>query len=101
MRFFRTFFISQPIKLKFGTGIQNWILILIFASKSGLGDDFGQYDTKTIILRRSFAKRLLEIVLPWQHLRCHDQKLFERVCYMLNLNVTKFQLPTPTVSELY
>ena len=24
-----------------------------------------------------------------------DQKLFERVCYMLKLNVTKFQLPTP------
>ena len=24
-----------------------------------------------------------------------DQKLFERVCYMLKLKVTKFQLPTP------
>ena len=24
-----------------------------------------------------------------------DQKLVERVCYMLKLNVTKFQLPTP------
>ena len=30
----------------------NSVLILIFGSKSGLGDDFGQYDTKTIILRR-------------------------------------------------
>ena len=50
MRFFRNFFISQPIKLKFGTGIQNWMLILIFGSKSGLGDDFGQYDTTIIIL---------------------------------------------------
>ena len=24
-----------------------------------------------------------------------DQKLFERVCYMLKIKVTKFQLPTP------
>ena len=24
-----------------------------------------------------------------------DQKLFERVCYMLKLKMTKFQLPTP------
>ena len=24
-----------------------------------------------------------------------DQKLFKRVCYMLKLKVTKFQLPTP------
>ena len=60
--FFRNFFISQPVKLKFGTGTQN------LGSKSGFGDDFGQYDTKTIVLRRLLAKRLLEIVLPWQHL---------------------------------
>ena len=51
MRFFPNFFISQPIKLNFGTGIQNWILIFIFGSKSGFGDNFRQYDTKTIILR--------------------------------------------------
>ena len=69
MRFFRNFFISQPIKLKFGIGSQNWMLIFIFGSKSGRGDDFGQHDTKTIISRRFLAKRLLEIALPWQHLR--------------------------------
>ena len=35
---FRNFFISQPIKLKFGIGIQNWMLILIFfAEKVVLG----------------------------------------------------------------
>ena len=34
---FRNFFISQPIELKFGTGIQNWMLILIFAQKVVLG----------------------------------------------------------------
>ena len=45
------------------------MLFLIFGSKNGLGDDFGQYNTKTIILRRFLAKRLLEIALPWQHLR--------------------------------
>ena len=68
MRFFRNFFISQQIELKFDTGIQNWMLILIFGSKSGFGDDFGQYDTKTIILHRVLAKRLLGIALPLQHL---------------------------------
>ena len=55
--------------LDFGTEIQNWMLILIFGSKSGFGAHFRQYDTKTIILRRFLAKRLLEIALPWQHLR--------------------------------
>ena len=44
MRFFVSFFISQRIELKFNTGIQNSILILIFGAKSGLGDNFGQYD---------------------------------------------------------
>ena len=52
MRFFRNFFISQPIKLKVGTGTQNWMLIHIAASKSGFRDDFGQYGAKAIILRR-------------------------------------------------
>ena len=36
-------------------------MILIFGSKSGLRDDFLQYDTKTIILCHFLAKRLLEI----------------------------------------
>ena len=45
------------------------MLILIVGSKSGFGDDFGQYDTKTIILGRFLAKGLLEIALLWQHLR--------------------------------
>ena len=38
------------------------MLILIFGSKSGFGDDFGQSDTKTIILRCFLAKRLFEEV---------------------------------------
>ena len=59
MRFFCNYFISLRIKLKFDTGIQNWMLILIFGSKSDFGDDFGQYDTKPIILCRFLAKRLL------------------------------------------
>ena len=45
------------------------MLILIFGSKSGFGHDFGEYDIKTIILRRFLAKRLLEIALPWQLLK--------------------------------
>ena len=47
-----TFFISQPIKLKFGTGIQNCMLILISGWKSGSGDGFGQYDTKPLFYTR-------------------------------------------------
>ena len=77
--------------LKFDTGIQNSMLILIFGSKSGFGDDFGQYDTKTIILRRFLAKHLLEIVLATPKIP-GDQKLFERVCYTFILKVT---IPTP------
>ena len=64
MRFFGNFFISQLIYVKFHTGIQNWMLTLIFGSKSGFGDDFEQSDTETIILRRFLAKRLSEIELP-------------------------------------
>ena len=49
MRFFvNFFFIFQPVTLKFGTGIQNWMLILIFGSKSDFGDDFGQCDKKLL-----------------------------------------------------
>ena len=85
MRFFRNFFISQPIKLKFGTGIQNWMIVLIFGSKSGSGDDFGQYDTKTIILLLLFGQTPLRKSAVMATPRVPgDQKLFERVCYMLN-----------------
>ena len=80
------FFISQPTKLKFGTGIHNWMLILIFGSKSGFGDDFGQYDTKTIILRQTPLRNSIVIAIRKVP---GDQKLFERVCYMLKLKVTK------------
>ena len=72
------------------------MLILIFGSKSGFGDDLGQYDIKTIILRPLFGQTPLRssIVMPTPKVPC-DQKLFERVCHMLKLKVTKFQLPTP------
>ena len=56
------------------------MLILIFGSKSGLGEDFGQYDTKTIILRRFLSEHLLEIALPWQHLRSQVIKNYLKGC---------------------
>ena len=89
MRFFRNFFISQPIKLKFGAGIQIWMLILIIGSKSYLGDNFGQYNTKTVILRRRFGQRPLRksVVMATPKVLGH-QKLLERVCYMLNYRKT-------------
>ena len=84
MMFFGNFFISQPIKLKFDTGIQNWMLILIFGSKSGSGDDFGQYDTKIIILCLFLvfflAKHLLEIALSCQQLRSQVIKNYLKGC---------------------
>ena len=72
------------------------MLILIFGSKSGFGDDFGQYDTKTIILLPLFGQTPLRnsIVMATPKVS-GDQKLFEMVCYVFRLKVTKFQLPTP------
>ena len=96
MRFLRDFSISQPIKLKFGTWSQNWMLILILCSKGGFGDDFGQYDTKTIILRHFVGQMLLRNNIAMAVPKISgDQKLFERVYYMLKLKVSKFQLPRP------
>ena len=67
-----------------------------FGSKSGFGDDFGQYDTKTIILRPLFGQTPFRngIVMATPE-ALGKQKLFERVCYLLKLKVTKFRLPTP------
>ena len=78
------------------------MLILIFRSKSGFGDDFRQYDSKAIILCLLFGQTPLRnsVVMATPKVP-GDQKLFERVYYMLKLKVTKFQLPTLTVSELY
>ena len=75
------------------------MLILIAGSKSGFGDDFRQYDTKTIILCRFFGKTPLRNSAAMATLKIPgDQKLFERVCYMLKLKVTMFQLPKPNGS---
>ena len=84
MMFVRNFFISQPNKLKFGIETQNWMLILILGSKSGLRDDFGQYNTKTIILCRSFfGQTPLRNSIAMATPRIPgDQKLLERVCYV-------------------
>ena len=57
------------------------MLILILGSKSGLGEDFGQYDRKPIILHCFLAKHLLEIALPWQHLRFQVIKNYLKVCF--------------------
>ena len=98
--FFRNFFISRPIKLKCGTGIQNWVLSLIFDSKSSFGDEFGQYDTKPNILCPFLVFFFCQ--MPFRNSIVMatpkvpgDQNLFERVNSMLKLIVTKFQLPIP------
>ena len=65
-------------------------MLILFLAQKWFGDDFGQYDTKTIILHSVLAKRFA-IVTPKVP---GDQILFKKVCYMLTLKVTKFQLPT-------
>ena len=74
------------------------MLILIFESKSGLGDNFGQYYTKTIILCPFFSVFFGQTPLRNSIVMATpkvpgDQKLLERVNYILK--VTNFQLPTP------
>ena len=76
------------------------MLILIFGSKSGLGDDFGQYDTKTIIFMPVFHVFFGQTPLRNSTVMATPkvpggQKIFERVNCMLKLKETKFQLPTP------
>ena len=73
----------------------------ITGSKSDFRDDFGQYNTKPIILRpfwRYFGQTPLgnSIVMATRKIP-GDQKLFERMCYLLKLKDTKFQLPDLTV----
>ena len=85
MRFFRNFFVSSPIKFKFGTGTQNWMQIHIAISESGFKDDFGQYGVKTVILRpflplfrpkaSSNSVAMATPKIPG------DQKLFKKMSY--------------------
>ena len=71
------------------------MLIPIFGSKCGFGDDFGQYDTKAHYFTSIFGQTPLRnsVVMATPKV-AGDQKLFERVCYILKLKVAKFQLPT-------
>ena len=72
------------------------MLILIFGSKSDFRDDFGQCDTKTIVLRCFFGQLSLRNSIAMATPKVPgDQKLFERMCYTLILKVKKFQFPTP------
>ena len=76
---------------KLDTNSYFWLMI-----KKCFMDDFGQYDTKIIILRPLFDQMTLRksIVMATPK-DPGEQKLFERVCYMLKLKVTKFQFATP------
>ena len=93
MRFFVTFLFLDQLSssllqgLKFEADSYFW---------SGFGDDFRQYDTKTVILCRFFVQTPLRNNAAMATPKTPgDQKLFESVCYMLKLKVTKFQLPRP------
>ena len=96
MRFLHNFFNSLQITVKFDTEIQNCMLILIFGSKSGFGGDFGQSDTKTIILcKLLFGQTPLRNSIAMATTKVPgNQKLFERVSYMFIGKVIKLQLPT-------
>ena len=71
------------------------MLIHIFGSKSDFGEDFRQYD-RNHYFTPAFGQRppRNSVVMATPKIP-GDQKLFERVCYMLKIKVTKFQLPTP------
>ena len=90
MRFFHNFYISKPIKLRFGTGTQNWMLIHITGSKSGFRDNY--FMPISIIFGLKPLRNSVVMATPKIP---GNQKLFERVCYILKLKVTKFQLPGP------
>ena len=86
MRFSHNFFVSEPIKLKFGKETQNWMLIHIADSKSGFGDDFGNMAQKPLFyvhFWRLFGQTLLghNIAMATPKIP-GNQKLFERVCYI-------------------
>ena len=73
--------------------------IHIGGSKSGFRDDFGECDAKTITLHpfwSFFGQTPLRNSIAMATPKIPgDQKLFERVCYILKLKVRKFQLPGP------
>ena len=77
------------------------MLIHIAGSKSGFRDDFGHMTQKP--LWRFFGQTPLRNSVAMATPKIPgDQKVFEKVCYMLKLKVTNFQLPRPIkVSELY
>ena len=60
------------------------MLIHIAGSESGFRNDFGQYNEKTIILRRFFgvflAKRVLDIAFLWQHQKFQVMKSYMKGC---------------------
>ena len=95
--FFVTFYFLTESELKFGTGTQNWMLIHIAGSKSGFMYDFRQYHAKTIILRPFwgfFGQTPLRNSIAMATPKISgDQKLFERVCYMLKLKSQSFTFP--------
>ena len=86
MRLFRNFFVSKPIKLKFGTGTQNWMLIHIAGSKVDLGtisDNMAQKPLFYDQFWRFFGQMPLENDVAMATPKISgDQKLFERVCYI-------------------
>ena len=80
------------MKLKFGTGTQNWMVILILGSKSvseTISDNMTQKRLFYVVfffgqtpLRNSIAMATPKIP--------GDQKLFERVFYLFKLKGAKF-----------
>ena len=76
------------------------MLILIFGSKSGFGDDFGQSDRKKLYFTSLFGNTpLRNRGTPEDP---GDQKLFERVCYTIRLYEKSQSFSfLHSVSELY
>ena len=91
---FRNFCISHQLRSNLVQGLKIGCWFLFWAQKVVLGTISDNITQKPLFYVILLAKRLLEIVLPWATPKIPgDQKLFEKMCYMLKLKVTKFQLP--------
>ena len=104
MRFFRNFFVSSPIKFKFGTGTQNWVQIHIAISESGFRDDFGQYGAKPLFYAhfwRFFALKPLQNSVAMATPKIPGVKNYLKRCLInKKSNSESFSFLDLTVSEL-
>ena len=115
MRYFCNFFISQPIKLKFGTGIQNWMLILIVGHKVVLvmildnmtqNDCFSEHHHAHICWAEiSLTETKIKILCDHvDHTRFHIVEMGRQMVQLLSAHIvgpTMFVNLTPAIAYMF